>query len=65
MDIETREKLDYHSRCIAEILHGEADIAVFTEVRSFKYAYILHQNIIPMMLKELGKVQSRKMRRET
>jgi hypothetical protein len=25
MDIETREKLDYHSRCIAEILHREAD----------------------------------------
>ncbi len=25
MDIETRKKLDYHNRCIAEILHEEAD----------------------------------------
>lgn len=25
MDTETREKLQYHTLCMAEILHGEAD----------------------------------------
>ena len=25
MDIETKKKLIYHSRCMAEILHGEAE----------------------------------------